>query len=63
MLLTISEDNKIDQQHHMYRKVGNCCVRLHFLIIPNREVESIVLDSLLDAFDKRMKSTTAAHEM
>ena len=63
MYRTISEDNTIDRQHRVDRKIGNCCVRLHFLITPNREVENVILDSLLDTFDKRIHIPTAAHKL
>ena len=58
-----SEDITLDRQHHESRMFGRCCVRLHFLLTPNREVENVVLDSLLDTFDKRIHITTAAHKL
>lgn len=48
-----NEDKTIDYQHRLERRHGSCHIRIHFLNSPNPEVENIVLDSLMDTFEKR----------
>lgn len=47
-------DQEIDRDHVEQRKTKDCVVRLHFLVQKNNQIEDIILDNLLDSFDRRV---------
>ncbi len=47
-------NQEIDREHVEQRQIKDCVVRLHFVIQKNNQVEEIILDSLLDSFDRRV---------
>lgn len=57
MTVPLTEDKTIDRQHRLERQHGSCRIHLHFLKLPNPAVEDIVLDSLMDTFEKRNERT------
>lgn len=61
MTVPLTEDKTLDRQHRLERQHGSCRIRLHFLKLPNSAVEDVVLDSLMDTFEKRNERTMAVH--
>ena len=57
MTAPLTEDKTIDRQHRLERQHGSCRIHLHFLKFPNPAVEDIVLDGLMDTFEKRNERT------
>ena len=47
-------NQQIDREHVEQRQIKDCVVRLNFVIQKNNQVEEIILDSLLDSFDRRV---------
>lgn len=49
-------ENKIDSEHKIESVINDCKVTIYFSKNRNLQVESNVLDNLLDTFENRMKS-------
>ena len=47
-------NQEIDRDHIEQRQIKDCLVRLHFLVQKNNQIEDIILDNLLDSFDRRV---------
>ena len=47
-------NQEIDREHVEQRQIKDCVVRLHFLVQKNNQIEDIILDNLLDSFDRRV---------
>lgn len=47
-------NQEIDREHVEQRQIKDCLVRLHFLVQKNNQIEDIILDNLLDSFDRRV---------
>ena len=47
-------NQQIDREHVEQRQIKDCVVRLHFLVQKNNQIEDIILDNLLDSFDRRV---------
>lgn len=50
------DENNIDSEHRIESVINDCKVTIYFSKNRNLQVESNVLDNLLDTFENRMKS-------
>jgi hypothetical protein len=44
----------IDGENILTREIGGCKVRIRFALLPNEKIERLILENLMESFDRKM---------